>query len=472
MLADRYLPIRLLGRGGFGAAFLACDRYIPETEECVVKQFLPSSNLTPEQLLMAQRLFRREGLVLKKLGTHAQIPDLKAFFPLTVQSRIPGETEQLFYLVQEFVDGSTLEEEMERQGTFSEADIRHLLEQILPVLQFVHDNGSIHRDIKPSNIIRRRDGLLYLLDFGAVKQVTVGVPGSAGNRAGTGIYSMGFAPPEQMQREEVYPSTDLYALAVTCVMLLTQKQPRDLYDAYNNTWSWRNYTQVSDRLEAILNRMLKANPSDRFQSATEVLGALQPPLVPPNRHTAPSPPPVPVPVPAPAPVPVPAPSPIPSPIPSPVAPIAASPVPAPAPKPSPAPRPVKPRSPRPTFSLPEFIAEAGFTGFEGGLLAIATVSVLGTAATPLFWLVLAGVVGVMVFAQSRRWIEKVDLVLIAIASLAIVVMIPLLHSYFAGAGGLIPLLGEILPIVVLAGLGAIAVALIFRLIYTLLSRWM
>ena len=295
MLADRYIPTRLLGRGGFGAAFLACDRYIPETEECVVKQFLPSSNLTADQLRMAQMLFRREGQVLRKLGVHPQIPDLRAFFPLTVQSRIPGETEQLFYLVQEFVDGETLEEELEHKGKFSEADIRHLLEHILPVLQYVHENGSIHRDIKPSNIMRRRDGLLFLLDFGAVKQVTAGAAGAAGNKAQTGIYSMGFAPPEQIQREEVYPSTDLYALAVTCVMLLTEQSPRDLYDAYNNTWSWRNHTLVSDRLEGILNRMLQANPRDRFQSATEVLGALQPP----------SPPPAPAPKPAPSPSPAP-----------------------------------------------------------------------------------------------------------------------------------------------------------------------
>ncbi len=457
MLADRYLPTRLLGRGGFGAAFLACDRYIPETEECVVKQFLPSSNLTAEQLKMAQMLFRREGQVLRQLGVHPQIPDLKAFFPLTVQSRIPGETEQLFYLVQEFVDGETLEEELERKGKFSEADIRHLLEQILPVLQYVHDNGSIHRDIKPSNIMRRRDGLLFLLDFGAVKKVTAGA--AAGNKAQTGIYSMGFAPPEQMQREEVYPSTDLYALAVTCVMLLTQQQPRDLYDAYSNTWSWRNHTQVSDRLEGILNRMLQANPRDRFQSATEVLGALQPPPPPPAPAPTPSPATFPSPAPTPAPTPAPASAPKPIPVPS-------------APKPIPVPRPAKPRSPRSPFSLPEFIAEAGFTGFEGGLLAIATASLLGTSATPIFWLVLTGIVGVMVFAQSRRWIEKVDLVLIAIASLAIVVLLPLLHHSLGDAGGLVPLLQTILPIVVLAGLGAIAVGLIFRLIYTLLSRWM
>ena len=114
----------------------------------------------------------------------------------------------------------------------------------------------------------------------------------------------------------------------------------------------------------------------------------------------------------------------------------------------------------------------GFTGFEGGLLAIATASLLGTSATPIFWLVLAAVVGIMVFAQSRRWIEKVDLVLIAIASLAIVVLLPMLHHSLGGAGGLVPLLQTLLPIVVLAGLGAIAVGLIFRLIYTLLSRWM
>nr|WP_088891895.1 protein kinase [Leptolyngbya ohadii] len=82
-----------------------------------------------------------------------------------------------------------------------------LLESLLPVLQFVHDRGSIHRDIKPSNIMRRKDGTLFLLDFGAVKQATASNPGQA-QSSSTGIYSQGFAPPEQMKGNQVYPATE------------------------------------------------------------------------------------------------------------------------------------------------------------------------------------------------------------------------------------------------------------------------
>jgi len=109
--------------------------------------------------------------------------------------------------------------------------------------------------------MRHRNGKLYLLDFGAVKQVTKAAVGAGSS---TGIYSMGFAPPEQMSGEKsIHPH--LYALAVTAVMLLTGRGNR--FDAYSNQWNWRSQVTVSDRLAVILDRMLLAAPSQRFQSA-------------------------------------------------------------------------------------------------------------------------------------------------------------------------------------------------------------
>jgi serine/threonine protein kinase len=442
ILVSRYLPIRLLGRGGFGAAFLARDRYNPGMRQCVVKQFQPSGNLTQGQLQMAQELFKREGQVLDKLGHHPQIPDLLAFFPLDVLSRTPGQSDKFFYLAQEFVDGENLEELLTEKQRFSEAEVLELLEQILPVLKFVHENGSIHRDIKPSNIMRRRDGLYYLLDFGAVKQITTGAVGSGqgGGQAGTSstrISSIGFAPPEQMRGDQVYPATDLYALGVTCIMLLTGKQPNELYDTYSDNWNWRAYTQVSDRLEAVLNRMLMPTPSLRFQSAEEVLTALKP-----------------------AAQPLASPSPKPTPSQSPSAPVvqpAAQP-------PVPTPPPSKPRPLRPAFSILELLGGAAFTGFEGGLLAIALASLLGTAVAPTFWLILVVVLSAMVLAQSRRWIERVDLLIITGVTLAAVILLPVLHQ---AVGGTIQV---ILVVAVFSGLIAVTVTAVFRLIYNLLSR--
>lgn len=225
ILVGRYVPQKLLGRGGFGAAYLARDRYTPAMRQCVVKQFQPAGDLSPAQLEMAQKLFEREGEVLEELGNkHPQIPDLLAFFELDVPSRTPSKPDRFFYLVQEFIDGHDMEWELEQKKQFSEAEVLEVLTEILKVLKFVHSNGSIHRDIKPSNIMRHRDGRLFLLDFGAVKQLTSAAAGQ-GAKASTGIYSMGFAPPEQMSGNTVYPATDLYALGVTCITLLTESSP-------------------------------------------------------------------------------------------------------------------------------------------------------------------------------------------------------------------------------------------------------
>ncbi|MHC5730036.1 MAG: protein kinase domain-containing protein, partial [Nostoc sp.] len=156
MLDGRYVTTKLLGRGGFGAAFLARDRRIPGMRQCVVKQFQPAGNLSPTQLQQAQLMFEREAEVLAQLGNdHEQIPDLFAFFPVIVNSLQPGQQDQFFYLAQEYIDGQNLEEELIQNGKFSEQQVLEVLQEILKVLKFVHHRGIIHRDIKPSNIMRR-----------------------------------------------------------------------------------------------------------------------------------------------------------------------------------------------------------------------------------------------------------------------------------------------------------------------------
>ena len=270
ILGGRYIPQKLLGKGGFGAAYLACDRYTPKLRKCVVKQFQPSDTFNEKTLKIAEELFTREAEVLETLGNeNSQIPDLYAFFPLIVTEE--EEEKQFFYIVQEFIDGQTLEEEVKEKGKLSEAEVVEILENMLSVLQFVHEHNSIHRDIKPSNIMRDQQGKLYLLDFGAVKRVT----GASTANYSTGIYSMGFAPPEQMQGRQVYPSTDLYALAATCLRLLTGKPIQELYDSYNNTWAWRRDAQASEKVAKILDRMLLPTPKERYPSAQSVLMVLQ-----------------------------------------------------------------------------------------------------------------------------------------------------------------------------------------------------
>ncbi|MBD0311779.1 MAG: serine/threonine protein kinase [Microcoleus sp. T3-bin5] len=438
ILSGRYLPVRLLGQGGFGAAFLARDRYTPAMRQCVAKLLQPSVSLTPAQLKIAQTLFEREAAVLEELGNeHSQIPSLLAFFEVTVSSLQPGKNDQFFYLVQEFIDGENLEDELALKGNFSEAETVEVLREILKILDFVHSRGSIHRDIKPANIMRGKNGRLYLLDFGAVKQVTQSV-GSA--KASTGIYSLGYAPPEQMSGQEVYPATDFYALAVTCITLLSGLQPTELFDSYRNEWNWHSRVQVSSRLAHVLDRMLLSAPSQRFQSAAEVEAAL---MSRPQQHSQPptvvvAPPPIPIQPTQPPPVPVPA---------------------------TP-PGGLQP-SPRRAFSIWEVLSGAAFTGFEGGLLAIALRSL---PLSPGVGIGLLGmIVGGLIYGQYRRAIEQTEMLIIGAGTLAMLWFFPALRSAATMIYPGDPIAG-VLFVGWLAALGAIAATAIFRLIYKLLSN--
>jgi serine/threonine-protein kinase len=408
ILDSRYLPEELLGKGGFGTALLACDRRSPSLRKCVVKQFMPPSDLTPAQLAMAQTLFEREAKVLDRLGNgHPQIPNLLAYFPLEVPGWHSPQPQQFFYIVQQYIEGQNLEDELAAKGRFTEADVRDVLEQTLSILQYVHEENVIHRDIKPSNLVRHhKTGRLFLLDFGAVKEVTQGV-GGAGRS--TGIYTPGYAPPEQMQGAPVFPSSDLYALAVSCIVLLTGEEPKQLFDSFSSSWQWTDKAQVSPELTAILNRMLQSIPSDRLGSAQEVLQTLNPTVT-----LSPS-----------------------------------SPLSPPSPPPSP------PRRRR--FSTIELLGNAAFTGFEAGILVMGLSALLPSV--PIVAVVVAIALISLVLAQSQRWIEKTDLIIIAGISLGLeLFLVPGLRSPTA----------IMIPISI--ALGSIAVTALFRLIYIILDR--
>jgi serine/threonine protein kinase len=420
LLDGRYVTTKLLGRGGFGAAFLARDRRIPGMRQCVVKQFQPVGNLTLTQLQQAQIMFEREADVLAQLGNdHEQIPDLFAFFPVIVNSSQSGQEDQFFYLVQEYIDGQNLEEELVQQGKFSEQQVLEVLQEILKVLKFVHERGIIHRDIKPSNIMRRRDGKLFLLDFGAVKQVTNVALGAASS---TGIYSMGFAPPEQMAGGQVFPSTDLYALAVTLITLLTNQEAIKLFDAYSNQWKWQEQVNVNPRLADILDKMLLPAANQRFQSAQEVLDALYSQPLAATQLNSPS-------------VTLP-----------PQSPKGSNPV-------------VSQRaSTQPAFSIVELLGGAAFSGFEGALIAIALLSLVKSL--PITLSIAFVILGILIFAQTRRWIEKFDLLIIPTITFAIIFFLPFLRVGLD--------VSLVISLAVAAALVAISITAIFRLIYKLL----
>lgn len=257
LLGDRYRPTKSIAREGFGIALLAEDEFKPSKPPCVIKQFFPlEHNNAPK----AVELFRQEAVRLEQLGKHPQIPELLAHF----------EEGDRLYIVQEFIDGKNLAQELVQTGVFREHQIRSLLQDLLPVLQFIHKGQVIHRDIKPDNIIRRTsDGKLVLVDFGAAKYVASGTLA----RTGTTIGSAGYAAPEQTVGKAVFAS-DIYSLGVTCIHLLTGIEPFDLYDASESKFVWQNYlidNPVSEELTRILNKMLELPLNKRYKSADEVL---------------------------------------------------------------------------------------------------------------------------------------------------------------------------------------------------------
>ena len=264
LLGGRYIVESPIARGGFGATFLARDRYTPAMKRCVVKLLKPVG-FTSAQMVIAKQMFEREATVLEDLGTHPQIPDLLAYF------EVQSGQDEFFYLVQEFVDGFTLEQIVEQHGAIAEADVLEIMQSLLPVLKFIHDKGSIHRDIKPANImVRKSDQSYFLLDFGAVKQVA----GVAQGQKSTGIFTPGYGAPEQMRGDMVFPATDLYAFAVTCLFLLTGKEPEELFDVNYNRWTWDRFIKISPNLNNVLHKMLETAPRDRFNSAANVLQSL------------------------------------------------------------------------------------------------------------------------------------------------------------------------------------------------------
>ncbi|MEH2374923.1 serine/threonine-protein kinase [Nostoc sp.] len=258
LLKERYRAIKPIGQGGFGKTFLAVDEDKPSKPRCVIKQFYPQAQGT-NTLAKAVELFNQEAVQLDQLGKHPQIPELLAYFT----------QEDRQYLVQEFIDGQNLAQELAHQGAFSETQIWQLLNDLLSVLQFCHARHVIHRDIKPENIIlRSSDSKLVLVDFGAAKSAT----SAALNQTGTSIGSPEYVAPEQMRGRAVFAS-DIYSLGATCINLLTVRSPFDSYDTNNGIWVWQQYLQtpISNQLSHILNKMLESIPIRRYQTVDEVL---------------------------------------------------------------------------------------------------------------------------------------------------------------------------------------------------------
>ncbi|UBF27563.1 serine/threonine protein kinase [Kovacikia minuta CCNUW1] len=266
LLGARYKVISVLGAGGFGHTYIAEDTQRPGNPRCVLKHLTFASPNT-KVLEHVRRLFQAEAETLEKLGKHDQIPQLLAYF----------EERQQFYLVQEFIQGTPLGEELERERRFSETQVVAMVEDVLGILEYVHGQGVIHRDIKPENLIRRQqDGKFVLIDFGAVKTIANTIAEVTGETSlSVPVYTSGYASSEQCLGRPRFNS-DLYSLGMVAIQTLTGMRPSQLPHDYNTSEIiWRDQAQVSTALAAFLDQLVAYHFIERYQSATEALQALR-----------------------------------------------------------------------------------------------------------------------------------------------------------------------------------------------------
>ncbi|MDY6939845.1 MAG: serine/threonine-protein kinase [Cyanobacteriota bacterium] len=273
-LGDRYRAIQLLSASRVNPTFLALDE--ERATRCIIKQFRSQS--TPQESIAA---FRAEVAQLERLGKHPQLPELLAYFE--------GDRDR--YLIQAFVSGENLADRLRRSGPFAEIQVRQVLWHLLPVLQTLHRVRLVHRNIKPENIIARSSEVengssLVLVGFGAAKAVS----GTAKVKTGTVVGSAEYTAPEQLLGKATGQS-DIYSLGVTCIHLLTQVSPFDLFDNFFGRWMWRDYLPhpIGDRLGRILDRCIAMGLGDRYSSAEAAMQDLDPKFFSQVREKAPIP---------------------------------------------------------------------------------------------------------------------------------------------------------------------------------------
>ena len=272
LIGGRYRVIDCLRTTGFCETYVAEDTHLPGNPppRCVVKKLQPQSN---EDFVLetARRLFDNEAKVLYKLNDHQQIPRLLAHL----------EVDEEFYLVQEYIQGKDLSQvEIVPGRQWSESQIKDFLIEVLQILSFVHQNNVIHRDIKPSNLIRRAtDGKIFLIDFGAVKEITnMTLTENQGNVLTVAIGTPGYMASEQ-QRGDPRFNSDIYALGVTAIQAITGFHPDQLpRDRDTGELKWRDRApDCSEEMARILNKMVRNDFLQRYKNASEVLEDLRSP---------------------------------------------------------------------------------------------------------------------------------------------------------------------------------------------------
>ncbi|HEY9699234.1 MAG TPA: protein kinase [Trichocoleus sp.] len=220
LLQNRYRVLQAIGSGGFSCVFEV------ETEGATkILKVLDASSFGYSQYQKAIDLFQREAEVLSQVN-HPGIPQIEpeGYFVWKHDGQVA-----LHCLAMEKIPGLTLQQWFQKhRSVLSQEQAIDWLRQLVDILAHLHQQQFFHRDIKPSNIMLRPDGQLVLIDFGAVREVTVTyLVKQQQQETGTAIVSAGYTPPEQAEGQAV-PQSDFFALGRTFVYLLTGKDPYEL----------------------------------------------------------------------------------------------------------------------------------------------------------------------------------------------------------------------------------------------------
>ncbi|NEP46047.1 MAG: serine/threonine protein kinase, partial [Okeania sp. SIO2H7] len=259
LLDGRYQILEVIESAEFGRTYLAKDTRRPGEPLCFVKHLQPG-NFEPHLIDITRHRFQKEAQALEKLSQHNQIPRLYAYF----------EENQEFFLVESYVTGTSLDKEIVAGKPLSEEKVIEIFNEVLEILVFVHNNGVIHRDLKPSNLIRRDpDNKLVLIDFGAVKELN----GRYGQSPRTvRIGTIEYMPVEQFESNPQFNS-DIYALGTIGIQALTGVPAEELsklksaQKGNEREMNWHHLAICSPRLEEILDKMVRYDYRDRYQSA-------------------------------------------------------------------------------------------------------------------------------------------------------------------------------------------------------------
>ena len=261
-LKDEYEILEELGRGGMAIVFKAREKQL---ERDVAIKVLPFSLAFDKEFV---ERFQREARTSAKLEHPSIIPIYRV-----------GKSGRVIYFVMKFLRGKPLSSVLAARGTLPPAEIRQILVQVARALAYAHKSGIVHRDIKPDNIMFDEHGLAVVTDFGIAKAA------SGGKLTGTGM-SIGtphYMSPEQARAQALDGRSDIYSLGVVAYQSLTGRVPFDGEDSFSIGYKHIMEEVPTPPLETydqrtvfeIIRKMMAKSPDERFQSADDLVQALE-----------------------------------------------------------------------------------------------------------------------------------------------------------------------------------------------------